>query len=73
MATNHTVYHEDAHYPLYVSLPGGRVRHFARLIKEGPAVSTSCRKRGEPNGDGAGLPFCRACGGRSNPISQQSR
>lgn len=73
VATTYTVYHGNARYPLVRALPGGRVRHYARLIGEGPAVSTLCRKRGEPDGDGAGLPFCRACDGRPNPISQQPR
>lgn len=58
-------------YPLVVALPGGRVRHAARLIGEGPSVNTLCRKRGTPTGDGASLPYCRACADRPNPISQQ--
>ncbi|MGW5817248.1 hypothetical protein [Streptomyces noursei] len=59
-------------YPLQVALPGGRVRHDARLIGNGPAVNTLCRKRGTPTSDGAGLPHCHACADRPNPISQQS-
>lgn len=61
-----------ARYPLTVALPGGRVRHDARLIRTGPAVITNCGKRGTPNGDGAGLPHCSACAARPNPISQQT-
>lgn len=59
-------------YPLLVALSGGRVRHNARLIGDGPFVVTLCRKRGNPVGDGAGLPYCAACRSRPNPISQQS-
>lgn len=62
----------EARYPLNVSLPGGRVQHSARLIGNGPAVNTLCRKRGTPTGDGAHLPYCRACAARPNPIPQQS-
>ena len=62
----------EPRYPLLVTLPGGRVQHSARLIGAGPAVTTLCRKRGAPAGDGAGLTYCRACAGRPNPISQQS-
>lgn len=59
-------------YPLTVALPGGRVRHAARVIGDGPAVVTLCRKRGTPTGDGHDLPYCAACRARPNPISQQS-
>lgn len=62
----------EPRYPLPVALPGGRVRHDARLIGEGPAVNTLCRKRGIPTGDGAGLPHCRACDSRPNRIDQRS-
>lgn len=59
-------------YPLLVALPGGRVQHSARLIGPGSAVTTLCRKRGVPSGDGQGLLYCRACADRPNPIRQQS-
>lgn len=59
-------------YPLSVALPGGRVRHDARLVRGGPRVTTSCRKTGEPSGDGAGLPYCAACARHPNPIRQQT-
>lgn len=58
-------------FPLLAALPGGRVQHAARLVGDGPAVTTLCQKRGTPAGDGTGLPYCRACAGRPNPISQQ--
>lgn len=61
-----------ARYPLSVALPGGRVRHSARLVGDGPAVTTLCRKRGVPTGDGEGMPYCSACAARPNPISQQT-
>lgn len=61
-----------ARYPLEVALPGGRVRHSARLVGDGPQVTTLCRKRGVPTGDGAGLPYCRACAALPNPIPQQT-
>lgn len=61
-----------ARYPLVVALPGGRVRHNARIVGGGPEVTTLCRKRGVPTGDGFWLPYCRACSARPNPISQQS-
>jgi hypothetical protein len=54
-------------YPLLVAFPWGRVRHQARLIGDGPAVTTLCRKRDTPTGDGAGLPYCAACLKRPNP------
>lgn len=62
----------ESRFPLLVSLPGGRVQHTARLVGTGPTVTTLCRKRGIPNGDGAGLRYCAACKGKANPISQQS-
>jgi hypothetical protein len=62
----------EPRFPLLVALPGGRVQHSARLIGDGPTVTTPCRKRGLPTGDGDGLPYCRACENTSNPISQQS-
>ena len=62
----------EPRYPLLVALPGGRVQHAARLIGTGPAVNTLCRKRGTPTGDGAGMPYCRACADRPNPINQQT-
>jgi hypothetical protein len=60
-----------ARYPLEIVLPGGRVCHSARIVGYGPTVVTLCRKRGTPEGDGHGLPYCRACAARPNPISQQ--
>jgi hypothetical protein len=62
----------EPRYPLAVVLPGGRVRHAARFIGDGPAVSTLCSKRGTPTGDGSALPYCRACDGRPNPIGLRS-
>lgn len=62
----------EPRYPLLVALPGGRVQHSARLNGGGPAVTTLCRKRATPTGDGSGLPYCRGCADRPNPISQQS-
>lgn len=59
-------------YPLTVALPGGRVGHSARLIGDGPAVTTACRKRGNPIGDAAGLPYCSACAKRPNPVDNRS-
>lgn len=59
-------------YPLTVALPGGRVRHAARLAGDGPAVTTLCRKRGTPTGDGSGLPWCSACASRPNPQDQRT-
>ncbi|MEU2963356.1 hypothetical protein, partial [Streptomyces albidoflavus] len=59
-------------YPLLVGLPGGRVQHAAKLAADGEHVFTLCRKRGRPDGDGGGLPYCRACANRPNPISQQA-
>jgi hypothetical protein len=61
-----------ARYPLTVALAGGRVRHSARLVGNGPQVTTLCRKRGHPASDGAGLPYCAACAKLPNPISQQT-
>lgn len=61
----------EPRYPLLVALPGGRVQHAARLIGDGPAVTTLCSKRGIPTGDGTGLAYCRGCASRPNPISQQ--
>lgn len=63
----------EPRYPLTVALPGGRVKHSARLIGDGPAVTTLCRKRGTPAGNGDGLSYCRACANRPNPIAQQGR
>ncbi|MEV5703047.1 hypothetical protein AB0L55_36900 [Streptomyces anthocyanicus] len=60
--------HGEPRYPLRVALPGGRVRHSARLIGDGPAVTTLCRKRGTPVGDGSALAYCRACAARPNPM-----
>jgi hypothetical protein len=57
---------------MQVALPGGRVRHAARLLGDGPTVMTLCGKRDTPTGDGAGLAYCQACRRRPNPISQQS-
>lgn len=62
----------EPRYPIVVSLPGGRTKHDARLVGTGPTVITLCRKRGTPNGDGDGLPYCAGCRNRPNPISQQS-
>lgn len=62
----------EPRYPLLVRLRGGRVQHAARLVGAGPTVTTLCRKRGTPTGDGSGLPYCAACGNKPNPISQQS-
>jgi len=62
----------EPRYSLLVALPGGRVQHYARLIGDGPAVNTLCRKRGIPTGDGSSLPRCSACRARPNPISQQN-
>jgi len=60
----------EPRYPLVVALPGGRVRHAARLLDDGIHVITLCRKRGTPaNGDG--LPYCQKCRILPNPISQQ--
>lgn len=61
-----------ARYPLLVRLPGGRVQHSARLLGDGPAVTTLCRRRGTPTGDGNGLPYCAACRARPNPTPQQT-
>lgn len=61
-----------ARYPLTVALPGGRVRHSARIIGTGYTVLTLCGKRGEPIDGGAELPYCTACANRPNPIRQQS-
>lgn len=59
-------------YPLLVALLRGRVQHAAKANSVNPKfVHTLCRKRGIPVGDGAGLPYCRACRNRPNPISQQ--
>jgi hypothetical protein len=59
-------------YPLSVALPGGRVRHTAKLVQDGPAVVTLCGKRGTPTGDGAHLGWCAACARRPNPQDQRS-
>lgn len=59
-------------YPLTAALPGGRVRHSARLLDDGPAVITLCGKRGVPTGDGAALRWCSACANRPNPQGQRS-
>lgn len=62
-----------AAYPLLVALPGGRVQHAAKASRDNPSlVHTLCRKRGVPAGDGTGLPYCRACRARPNPIQQQT-
>ncbi|MEU6647529.1 winged helix-turn-helix domain-containing protein, partial [Saccharomonospora sp. NPDC046836] len=62
----------EPRYPLLVGLPGGRVQDAAKLAADGEHVFTLCRKRGRPDGDGGGLPYCRACANRPNPISQQA-
>lgn len=60
-------------YPLTVVLPLGRVRHAARLVDDGPRVTTLCRKAGVPTGtDPATLPYCADCASRPNPIDQRS-
>lgn len=59
-------------YPLEVALPSGRVCHSARLVGAGPSVTTLCRKRGIPTGDGASMPYCAACAAKPNPQSQQA-
>ena len=63
--------HGQPRYPLHVALPGGRVQHSARQLGNGTAVITLCRKRGTPTGAGDGLPYCRACASKPNPIPQQ--
>lgn len=59
-------------YPLSVALPGGRVRHDAKLTNGGPYVVTLRRKRGVPISDGASMPYCSACAKRPNPWDQRS-
>lgn len=63
----------EPRYPLTVAFPGGHVKHSARLIGDGPTVTTLCRKRGTPAGDGGDLSYCRACANRPNPIAQQGQ
>lgn len=59
-------------YPMVVALPGGRVRHAARLRGDGPTVTTLCGKPGIPVGDGEGLPYCSACAKKPNPQDQRT-
>lgn len=62
----------DPKYPLLVVLPRGRVAHSAKLVGDGPRVTTLCRKAGTPTGtDPKSLPWCADCAARPNPISQQ--
>lgn len=58
-------------YPLIVALLRGRVSHAAKLIGDGPEVTTVCRKRGVPRDDvdPATLPYCAACATGPNPIA----
>lgn len=61
-----------AKYPLLVVLPRGRVTHSAKLVGDGPRVTTLCHKSGIPADiDPKSLPWCADCASRPNPISQQ--